>query len=293
MKQHQLLSTRILVTLAITLSQVTSSSASSYLAPPMGIKTTLPNHQQVIDNVDEISNAILRINNIIKRNKFSSALANSLAQKIASMKLIKGKTFLVVGPGNMDYFPMLLSELGLKVTMIDTEPNVVDSLLDYQKNHGWYRNIDIHGSYSTLEGRIFDYISIFSVMHTLLDETFDSHWDYLKKQRGPNIFFERLKYARNKVHAFLKPILDLINMENGVLFITHDWGATDDIITTRLSGFLYEYLNPLNVNISELPDVNVNFTMSDGSIGDERKGNAFQIQAESSEQQERAIQSSK
>ena len=118
-----------------------------------------------------------------------------IIQKVLSMRLVKGKSFLVVGPGGVDLFTILIAKLGLNVCTIDLDREVAFST---QRRLSALYNlenvVEDFYSYDDLKNRRFDYIAAFGVFLDSYDIEIDDMEPALKclNPDGGYIFVNRI-----------------------------------------------------------------------------------------------------
>jgi len=99
---------------------------------------------------------------------FGEDIKKKIVAKIGSMRLSRGKKALVVGPGGLDYFPILLAKLGIKTIAIDIDKNAVNSMKDLCNNFSLSDEVNIVSEYKSIEGEKFDFIFMLAVLNTIL-----------------------------------------------------------------------------------------------------------------------------
>lgn len=222
----------------------------------------------------EIHQALARVSeksrSFDSRHYLSNYQIEPLVPKIDSMGLIKGKSFLVVGPGPGDYWPILLNDLGLKAVCIDTEKEALFFLKSIIERFGLASQIECVGSYENLDNRVFDYISIFGVLRQIII-------DSLRDKPEP------------EMTEVLKPILRLINPEGSLLLINDVWlkGFCSPLIPDTktilplLDNIFMNILGPqMNLHFKTRSDVDVSdFSLSTATrVLERRAGAVYQVE---------------
>ncbi|MDP8299279.1 MAG: methyltransferase domain-containing protein [Candidatus Tantalella remota] len=181
-------------------------------------------------SLKEIEKAIDEINEGPFGRTIDSHARLELSRKVYSMRLQKGKSFLVVGPGHGDGFSVLLTKLGLRVTVIDTDKAAIDTQIDVLKMFGIASQVEVTSSYEDISESSFDYVSMFAVLDNVLNPTRDDQLRSLIKAEmsgaavgsgsGRAINENMAKMiCEKKVRNFIMPILQRLNTDDAYIFV--------------------------------------------------------------------------
>jgi len=171
----------------------------------------------------EIKTTIDAMESAGELNFDEARIKQATIRKLASMRLVKGGKFLVVGPGDSDKLPILLARLGLKVSAIDTDERCAKAQKDIAKRFGLEGKVDVFASYSGLGEARFDYISVFGVLHVILGHTEQA---FISRNEADLEGIE--KPCEKKLADALELIINRLNA-GGYLFINLPAERSDDL----------------------------------------------------------------
>jgi hexokinase len=222
----------------------------------------------------EISAAIDWINRR-EGDIFTPDKRREITAKVLSMALVKGRRFLVVGPGMQDYLPILLARLGIDTTTIDTNPAVADFMSRLAEKFSLTGMIKSVSDYDAIKGGKFDYISMFAVLNNIAPSSDPFITDNLNSIRGLESSFDMREadrgrkidyYAgliRQACEAYILPALEQITEqlnENGTLFVNSPPFAASREIASRI-----DYMDMLDSALSTIGDgQGIRFARQDG-----------------------------
>ncbi|NQU96001.1 MAG: hypothetical protein HQ549_07245, partial [Candidatus Omnitrophica bacterium] len=178
---------------------------------------------------DEIAKVIDWINESAGKTIFDDGWKARTVEKISNMGLVKGRRFLVVGPGSQDYLPIILTKLGLETSIIDIDLKAIAGQASLCRSFDVENKIDIFASYDSIRVQPFDYISVFAVVQDALRPERDEELlrllqKNLENIRGgiPPIWEEIDRHCTGKMREMISPILEHLNPNGGHLFITNN-----------------------------------------------------------------------
>jgi hypothetical protein len=200
------------------LGAVKPAKSSMEAAEPQTGPITLEEIRAVLDEIEKKD----------KRGFFEEADKSSIAQKILGMRLKRGSRALVVGPGGVDYLPMVLSKLGIRTAMIDTHSGAMFGQKMIHHRYDMEKAIESFDSYDDIKGRTFDYVFMLAVLHTVVEPTVDNAATEFWMMRNRNINkpdeirrieLEAENYFTGKIDRMMDPILEALNADGGYLFV--------------------------------------------------------------------------
>ncbi|MDD5085105.1 MAG: FHA domain-containing protein [Candidatus Omnitrophica bacterium] len=222
---------------------------------------------------EEISTVVRQVAEVVNRDfpdpPFSEEGIRKVVEKLSTMGLVKGKSFLVVGPAEEDSLPAALSKLGLKVSIIDTDAHSLKKQEEFLREFGLEKDIEVFSGYDKMAGRVFDYISVFAVLHGILTP---SHLKHEIKDR-------------EKIKENMLQILDHLNPEGGRILVNDYRSKAEKTEARYLDEILSGYCAGKEVHFVPLPDVDVNdFSMYSDLyyvLKERRAGSAFELRGSS------------
>ncbi|MDP3790212.1 MAG: ATP-binding protein [Candidatus Omnitrophota bacterium] len=169
----------------------------------------------------EIEKTIDEINSAVGSIIFNNQTKRGIVEKVLSMKLEKGKSVLVVGPGNRDYLSILFAKLGLKVGVIEKNKGRLDDQVGLHRDFGLENEIETFSSYKKMGNKKYDYITCFAV----LQEAEELYAD--KVLRSAMVFMTTPYERKTIMDAYMEPgmkkailpILNHLNPDGGLLFV--------------------------------------------------------------------------
>ena len=174
----------------------------------------------------EIERAIDEINQHEHRPIFNDAQKSKIAKALESMRLVKGRTFLVCGPGSSDFLPVLIAKLGLQTSAIDFDSSENESFGDLLDRYHLKQSVPLFSSYAEFGDKRFDYISMFGLLHYIYDFTEDPVLgDFHEKiLSAPVRERERWNQAARqhtfqKMKSWMGPVVEHLNPDGGRLFL--------------------------------------------------------------------------
>jgi hypothetical protein len=194
--------------------------------------SSLQSEAGVLD-IAEIRKAIEQIAHKLGINALSdAAIKEALAMKILGMRLVKEENFLVVGPGYTGWLPLLLARLGLNVSVLDINEQVLD---DQRRliadNLAGNENVELFSSCAQIPAqRRFRHIAMFGVFEDVLRSSDHAFMGIDIKLifiilLPDNRFFRKMKLSLErqvqvaKAKRFLAPILALGDRGGASIFI--------------------------------------------------------------------------
>ena len=179
--------------------------------------------------LEEIRAAIDEIDRLYGGVVFDEGAKDRIVEKVLNMRLIKGKSVLVVGPGDSDYLPVLFAKLGLETSIIEIERESLNGQVELFKRLGIEGKIGVFASYGEMGDRKFDYIAAFAVLHYAITtpEKLRTYRDlislttlYMSDQENQRDVMGMIKrFERESISELIQPILMHLNPQGGYIFI--------------------------------------------------------------------------
>jgi len=196
---------------------------------------------------EEIVNIIDEINKVEGDVIFDDEIKHEIARKVMGMGLVRGKSALVVGPGSLDYFPILLAKLGLDVSVIDIDGTTLKYLVNLHKRFVLEQEIDVYGTYEKLQSKRFDYVAALGVV----DEK-DAFWAFMPEDR----------IIEGQLMPFISSILKYLCPDGGRFFysVPKGLGSNLEWIDNRIIKKLEQ---KLGIRLVKQNSINIdNFSMA-------------------------------
>ncbi|MDD5495714.1 MAG: GNAT family N-acetyltransferase [Candidatus Omnitrophica bacterium] len=182
---------------------------------------------------EEVAAAFDSINEVIKKeapaNSFNEEHRERITKGLSEVGLTKGKSILIVGPGQYDYLPVLLAKLGLEVHAIDISEKVIQEQRHLYSDFGLEEKIKTYTSYddADLKDKKFDYIMALLVMndavHAINDDTryaMQSLNYGLSEEETERIKTGLRAHMKDRLEMFIRPLLEHLNPNGGQIFIS-------------------------------------------------------------------------
>ena len=245
----------------------------------------------------EIRVIIDEINRTSEEEIFDDEVKESIAEKVSTWGLAKERSVLVVGHSGNDYLPILLTKLGLRVSVIDLNKREVEEQNRLHRQFGLDKQIESFDSYEALGDRKYDYITALAVINDAINTLETDRLQQLAAISATATGEQREgleNVARSvfepKVKEFIRPILLHLNPDNGYFLVNKpgvistkinrqfpDLVVFVDKLLVYLDNVLPSLGDELGISFTPQPHIDVgNFTMHPSWFSELRVGAAYQ-----------------
>ncbi|MDO8536410.1 MAG: aminotransferase class V-fold PLP-dependent enzyme [Candidatus Omnitrophota bacterium] len=217
------------------------------------------------------------------RNVFNDKTKTAMIEKLSGMKLERGRSVLVVGPGGNDYLPVVLTKLGLKTYIIDTDLSQIKRQRLLYEKFGVAGQIGSYVSYEQLEDVSFDYIMAFGVINGPVDQYNDYLFQLAASSGLPGEMAKELRSSRydhmlSSVAKILRPAVARLKKYGGRIFINAPSSKGDTFYPDMLSIILPKLSGESGKELEKIESIDVSdFTMNLDFLKDLSLGRAGMV----------------